>query len=247
MNLIVVAERSFDDRGRISLEGRQATHVREVLRPAVGDSLRVGIVRGRRGTARVLALDGPEILLEPDWNQPPSPRPTIDLVLAMPRPKALARVLATAACMGVGRIDLVNAWRVDKSYLDSPQLQPERLRHNLLLGCEQGATTWLPDIAVHRRLMPLMRGPLAERAGTGQVCCLLAHPSAQTTLEQALPPGTTQPTIAAIGPEGGWIDRECVSFAELGFAGISLGQAVLRVEIAVASLLAQLTLLRRLR
>jgi RsmE family RNA methyltransferase len=50
----------------------------------------------------------------------------------------------------------------------------------------------------------------------------------------------------AIGPEGGWIDREVDTFVARGFAIVSLGAPILRVEAAVASALGQLALLQRL-
>ena len=49
-----------------------------------------------------------------------------------------------------------------------------------------------------------------------------------------------------IGPEGGWIEREVDTFAARGFTIVSLGDAILRTEAAVAGALAQLALLRRL-
>ena len=54
------------------------------------------------------------------------------------------------------------------------------------------------------------------------------------------------PVTLAIGPEGGWIDRELASLAGLGFRAVRLGAAVLRADTAVAALLAQIDLLRRL-
>jgi 16S rRNA (uracil1498-N3)-methyltransferase len=50
----------------------------------------------------------------------------------------------------------------------------------------------------------------------------------------------------AVGPEGGWIASELASFAALGFTPVALGPAVLRVEAAVAALVGQLWLWRRL-
>ena len=87
----------------------------------------------------------------------------------MPRPKALARVIETCAAFAVRRIDLTNAWRVDKSYLRSPKLAAEALAHCGAARREQGATTHLPEIAVHERLMELLDSrwsraePLARR------------------------------------------------------------------------------------
>ena len=247
MNLILIGEDDLRDDGRIALGGRRARHIREVLRASPGDELRIGMCRGRLGQGRVVTIDESDpVILEPRWTCEAAIRPTIDLIIAMPRPKVLARVLQTCACMGVGRIDIVNAWRVDKSYLASPQLSDSSIRTNLLLGCEQGATTWVPDVAIHRLLMPFMRGPLAERLASSQPTAIIAHPRAKRPVESVLKPDGLNVVVAAIGPERGWIDRELTSFRELGFSNVHLGERTLRCEIAVAVLLAQVELVRRL-
>ena len=145
------------------------------------------------------------------------------------------RTLEIAASFAVERVQLTNAWRVDKSYLDSPRLAPAALERAAWLGAAQGVTTHLPEITVHRRLM----GLLAGRYASGQR--LIAHPDAPP-LERAYRGG---PVVVAIGPEGGWIQREVDTFVERGFAPVSLGAPILRVEAAVAALLGQLALLAR--
>ena len=164
----------------------------------------------------------------------------------MPRPKALRRILQSAAALGVSRIDLTNAWRVEKSYLDSPRLTAPALHEALVLGCEQGMTTWLPAVTVHRRLTPLLETlppPETEVA-------ILADPVADGWLEDVpglrAGDGGTRRLVVAVGPEGGWIDRERASFAERGFVAARLADGVMRTETAVTALLAELALLRRL-
>lgn len=237
------------------LDGRRAAHVRHVLRAARGDELRVGRVRGPRGTGRVIDITGRRVRLQISWQEQPCIVPSIDLVLAMPRPKILSRVLQTAACLGVRRIDVVNAWRVDKSYFDSPRLALDAVETDLWLGCEQSATTWVPIFDVHRLLMPFMRGSLADRIANEQARGYIAHPRTTTLIEEtwdALDPHfnpecSQVPLIIAIGPERGWIDRELDSFIAMGFDAVSLGHRVLRVEIAVTTVLAQVSLLQRLQ
>jgi 16S rRNA (uracil1498-N3)-methyltransferase len=245
---LLLFERGELDAGRESVEvqlaadDRRARHLRDVLRARAGQSVRAGVVRGATGRADVLAIDDRGVRLRVHLDADGASAPPIDLIVAVPRPKVLPRVLATAASFGVGRIDLVNAWRVERSYLDSPRLAADELGAALRSGCEQGGSTWVPDIELHRLLMPLLRrGP--ERWPAHRI---VAHPRAGSAIESAIPPGTRAPVLLALGPEGGWIDRELASFAGLGFTAVTLGPAVLRVEAALAAALGQLQLLRRL-
>lgn len=219
---------------------RRARHLREVLRVSVGQRLRAGLVRGATGEAEVLAV-APEVRLRLQLDGPAPARPPVDLVAAIPRPKALSRLVQTAAALGVGRIDLVNAWRVDRSYFESPRLAPAALEADARLGCEQGATTWVPEIAVHRLLMPF----LAAARWPGATL-LVGHPRAGSLVEDVVAPAHAGAVAVAVGPEGGWIERELTSLADLGFRPVRLGAAVLRSDVAVAALLAQIDLLRRL-
>ena len=244
MNLLLVDPRELDDRGEAILTGRRATHIRGVLGAAPGQRLRAGIVGGPIGDAEVIDVaDGAIRIRFEAAGAPPSPLP-IDLVLAVPRPKVLSRVLQAVAAVAVRRVDLVNAWRVDKSYFGSNRLEPERIHEDLLLGAEQGETTHLPAVDVHPRLMSYLD---EQHPGTStQQRKLIAHARGGMDLEVAFPPGSRSPVVLAIGPEGGWIDREVDTFAARGFAVVRLGAAILRVETAVTSALAQLMLLRRL-
>jgi RsmE family RNA methyltransferase len=73
------------------------------------------------------------------------------------------------------------------------------------------------------------------------------HPApAATPIEHALLPGDPSPVVAAIGPEGGWIERELATFVDRGYRVVELGRPILRVEAAIAALLGQITLLARL-
>jgi 16S rRNA (uracil1498-N3)-methyltransferase len=171
----------------------------------------------------------------------PASRPLpIELVLAVPRPKVLTRTIEAAAAFGVERIALTNAWRVDKSYLRSPRLAADALAHAARLGAEQGATTHVVPIATSDRLMQLLDARWPEGHADPRAL-LLAHPHAPA-IETVYRGG---PAVLAIGPEGGWIEREVTTFLARGFHAIAVGGAILRVETAVAAALGQLVLLQR--
>lgn len=246
MNLVLLDAAEVVD-GRAVLRDRRADHLRQVLGVTSGDSVRVGLIGGTIGAATVRSVgDDGAIELDVVCDRPPPPRLPVVLVLAVPRPKVLTRVLEAAAAFAVERIELVNAWRVDKAYLDSPRLAPDALAAAVRLGAEQGATTHLPPVTVHRRLMAWLDGahPAGAVPSAPAIC---AHPRTGRFLEDARPFAAAGggPVTLAIGPEGGWIEREVETFAARGFAVVGLGDAILRVEAAVAAALGQLALLAR--
>lgn len=243
MNLLLFEARELTG-DTLVVADRRAHHLRTVLGVGVGDSVRAGELGGRVGSAHIVADDGSAYTLRVALDSAPSTPLEVDLLLAVPRPKVITRTLEIAASFAVRRIDLTNAWRVDKSYLKSPRLDPQALALAARFGAEQGATTHIPEITVHERLMALLdeRFPAASTGSPG--LRLLAHPGAppiEAAVERA------EPTVLAIGPEGGWIERELDTFVARGFKPVSLGAPILRVEAAVASALGQLLLLRRLR
>lgn len=241
MNLLLVEPGEVAADGTIALEDRRADHLRRIIGAAVGDSVRAGVIAGRIGKATVLSDDGARMTLSLELTDPaPAPMP-VELILAVPRPKVLTRTIEAAAAFGVMRIDLTNAWRVDKSYLASPRLLPDPLAYALRFGAEQGGTTHLPPLKIHDRFMGLIdeRWPNAKN-GT-PATRLVAHPGAPPIESTNL----GWPLAIAIGPEGGWIQRELDTFVERGFKPVSFGQPILRVEQALAVALGQLLLLQR--
>ena len=246
MNLLLLDRQQIRKNTAI-LTGRQAVHIIKTLRSKPGDRIRVGIIDGLLGSGLILDLAPGrveiEIEIETDaGNQPPAKIPT-GLILALPRPIMLRRVLAQAASLGVSRIFLINAKRVEKSFFNASQMGPEKLREALLLGLEQAMDTVLPEISVHQRFRPFVEDHLPEIAASCPIS-LVAHPDGEMNLEQTTFTNQTNPALIAIGPEGGWIDFEIDLLRRQGFKTFSLGPRILRVDTAVPAILAQLNLLR---
>lgn len=220
--------------GLARLTGRRLEHVREVHRAKVGDDLALGLLGGAMGRGRVLRLEDGVLELALTLDQTPPPKLPLTLVLAVPRPKVLNRVVAAAASLGVARLVLLNAWKVEKAYWASPKMQPESLREQLLLGLEQAKDTVLPDLRLARLFRPFVEDelPALLAGGTG----LLAHPGAGGTPPKAL----AAPITLAIGPEGGWIDAEVQSLLNAGLQPLDLGPRILRTETALAALVGRL-------
>ena len=203
-----------------------------------GSRVRVGQIAGMRGTGTVVDLAMDHVTLDVDLTEAPNPAPRVDLIVALPRPPALRRIFQTAATMGVRRIDLVNSLRVQKSYFQTPSLETDAIREQLILGAEQGVTTWLPEVHVHRDLQRYLEGIGSgdDAVGMRWVCDGSGRSAASTSWNE--------PALIAIGPEGGFVEPELVLFQKRGFQVVSLGPAALRCETAVAVVLGQLEVLK---
>lgn len=234
MNLLLLLPEDLVAPDRALLSGRRRVHVREVHRAAAGDDLAVGLLGGRMGRGRVVRLDDDALELSLDLHKDPPPKLPLTLVVALPRPKVLNRVVASAASLGAARIVLVNAWKVEKAYWGSPRLHPDNLRHQAILGLEQAGDTVLPEVRTARLFRPFVEGelPALLAGGTG----LVAHPGSGG----AAPSPLAAPVVLAIGPEGGWIDAELQSLFRAGLRPLDLGPRVLRTETAVAALVGKL-------
>ncbi len=243
MNLVLLEPSELRPDGTARLGGRRAAHAREVLGTAAGDRVLAGVVGGRMGEAEVLAIGEGELVLRPALDRDPPPPSPVSLLLALPRPKVLRRVLQAAAAMGVKRIALVGSWRVEKSYFGSPFLGDEAIRGELLLGLEQGRDTVLPEVTIHRFFKPFVEDVLdGAIPAAGR---LLAHPAGAAPLEAVPVPGDR--ATVAIGPEGGWTPYEAERLRERGFAPFTLGPRALRVEAAVPFAVGQVELWLRTR
>lgn len=223
MNLILLFDEDFVSPDLVRLTGRRRDHVLGVHRVSVGDEMVVGVAGGRIGNGAVTGIDPLEMNVRLDSEPPPAL--DVTLIIALPRPKVLNRVIASVTSLGVKRIYLMNAWRVEKSYWKSPKLSDDNLRLQSILGLEQARDTILPRITVHRFFRELVE----SEAFPGRK--FVAHPYATAAY-----PAVTPATLA-IGPEGGFIAKEIESLVAAGFEPVTMGKRILRVETAISAIL----------
>ena len=232
VNLVLLSEPELVD-GAVALEGERAEHLLDVLRVKVGDTVRVGVVDGDRGRGEVIAIEGRTVRLACVLDAPMLPEPRLDVLLALPRPKVLARLYSPLAQLGVARVLLTNAWRVERYYFDSHVLAPEAIREGLLEGLAQAKDTRVPRVSVHRSLKFLLDRELAELVPEG-TRLVVADPGAEVSLRDAL--AGAPRALVAIGPEGGWTDRERRMLDERRFTRVGMGARTLRSDVATIAL-----------
>lgn len=235
MNLLLLEPDELESE-RVELTDARAAHVRDVLKLGPGDSLRVGRIDGPVGRAEVLEVGGASVTLRCRLDGDAPPRPPVDLVLALPRPKVLKRLYAPLASLGLGRLHLTNASKVERYYFDSHALDAALIRARLLEGLAQARDTRLPVVEIHKSLKALVEDRLD--ALHPEAVRLLADPAySRSAARAASRPGPARRVLLALGPEGGWTAYERDLFERHGFVGVGLGPRVLRSDVATIALL----------
>jgi RsmE family RNA methyltransferase len=238
MNVVLVETHEIVGGSLVVLRDHRATHLLEVLGVTVGSTLRVGVVEGALGVAEVVAIeDGVITIALRSLDETPAPS-RVDLVLCLPRPKVLARLLSPIVQLGVHRLHLSGAWRVEKFYFDATILDPNEQRPLLLEGLAQAKDTRLPIVSVHKSFAWLVRTELGPP--THDVLRLYADPGEPRTIRDAVrqwPSRATGRVLLAIGPEGGFTDRERRELDAASFVRVGLGARVLRSDVATVALL----------
>jgi RsmE family RNA methyltransferase len=240
MNLVLFESHELVE-NQVLLYGRRAEHILSILGLTVGDDLRVGMVCGRIGRGTVVETGDQSVTLQVHLEREPAPVPPVELILALPRPIMLQRIIKQATVLGVRHLHLIRSAKVEKSFFHSPVLQPEKIRSLLLEGMEQAMDSRLPDVTIYHRFKPFVEDVVPTLTGQG----IIAHPAVQVLLPDVYPlRQKDEPKILlAVGPEGGWNEFELECFRSQGFDCFSMGNRILHVDTAVVALLAQLQLL----
>jgi len=234
MNMVLLFDQDFYADNKVSIVGRRAEHIYNIHAAKPGTQLQVGLLNGKKGTGEIISIDASSVKIEVALNTlPPSP-PPLTIILALPRPKMLRRIIFTLTTLGVKKIILINSYRVEKSYWQSPSLDLKNLNNFIHLGLEQAKDTISPTIEQHYRFKPFVEDTLPGL--TRSTLNLIAHPNAKETC----PNNLTKSVTLAVGPEGGFIDYEIGKFEESGFAPIHLGPRILTVETAIPVLVSKL-------
>ncbi len=238
MNVLLFHENESEPGGRVVVEDYRAKHIVKVLGCKPGDTLRVGQVQGRIGEGRILAVKKKfPFRVELDCmltSNPPPPGP-IDVILAFPRPVMLKRIFCQLSPLGIEKIHIIQAGRVEKSFWSAGICNRDEYYAHLIYGLEQAVDTMLPSVSFYRNYRQFMTESLPEII-KGYDTLLLAHPDGRKGLHDCVVAGETKKTLLAIGAEGGWLDEEVDDFLQSGFTPFTIGNRILRVDTAVCNI-----------
>lgn len=235
MNLILFEGGELRE-GAVTVRGTRAKHLIHVLRGVEGQAVRVGLIDGPIGTGTIVSISSEQVDLRCTFEEKPRPRPTVDLLLALPRPKVMRRLWAQLAALGVGRIILTNADRVERNYFDTHVLRSETYRPLLIEGLQQARDTALPCVSIHKQFKVLIEDELD--ALVPHAPRFVAHAGENRGLRAAVKDSGAAGALLAIGPEGGWNDFELRLLAAHRFQIADAGPRTLRSDTACVALVA---------
>jgi len=233
MNLLLFHQEEINN-GVAEIHGQRLEYIKSFIKPEAGDTLRIGIINGLTGEGTITCIDNKKMALSLTLHAPPPAPLPVKLILAMPRPKVLNRIIQHATSMGIKEIYIIKTWRVEKSYWESPVLTEENLLQQMITGLEQGKDTVLPAIKIRKRFKPFVEDELPSISQ--DTLALVAHPVSKNSCPREAGGSVT----LAIGPEGGFIPYEIDALNLIGFKPVSLGERILRVETALPVIIGKL-------
>lgn len=252
MNCILLPDENFSHHYAQITAPEQIAHSHNVLKAQIGDSLKIGRLGGLLGTAVIDNITSNSIQLRKlNLAIAPPAKLNVTVILALPRPKVLRRLLIDMTALGVRDIVLVNSYRTQKSYWQSPMLN--RLDEFVLAGLQQGVDTIAPTITLQKRFKPFVEDKLADLITDRAI---VAHPYSQlsfasylqqqacssnllTPTELLNTSNKTLPSVVFIGSEGGWLTYEVELLVGQGCQAVNIGTRILRTEAAVNVILGQ--------
>ena len=244
MNIILLDKDEING-DHTTLKDHRAEHIVKVLRSSRGDRVTVGIINGKTGYGIIKEIVGRKpylVKLQLALERYPDITPPIDILLALPRPIVFKRIISHLTTLGVRRILVVNAAKVEKSYWESSVVSENGWQRHVREGLEQAVDTRLVDISFYRGFKPFMQEIVPGIKDRYQQM-LVAHPHTTNNLAEVFRAGAS-PVLLAIGPEGGWNEYELDQMELMGFDQFTLGARVLRVETAVNALHGAISMLR---
>jgi len=214
----------FSD-NRASLTGEHANHLQRVLRARVGQEF--DIVTGsavRRG--QIVSLADGRVDFNLSEEVPTVSVPNLTLVMAIFKFDRMEWAIEKCTELGVNKIVPVIARRTEVHLASAAIKRVERWERIAAQATEQSRRAAVPKIDAPMKI--------ADAATlSGALRALLSESDPEVQLRDVLVQNSSSnETILAVGPEGGWTDDEVNLFRRNGWICASLGPTILRAETA---------------
>jgi 16S rRNA (uracil1498-N3)-methyltransferase len=216
------------------MEGEAAHHLGRVLRAQTGQLYELS--DGERvwlGRIESVSRDRVQFALVEEL---PAMHPgvAVTLLLSVVKFDAFEWAIEKATELGVSSIVPLAAERSERALVAAAKKRSERWKKILLESSQQSRRVRIPMLTDIR---PTDDAFADEKES---LRLLLSERSGAPPLREVLAGKREKAAALAIGPEGGWTDRELEVARQAGFVEASLGKLILRTETAVVATLASL-------
>jgi 16S rRNA (uracil1498-N3)-methyltransferase len=207
----------------------------------VGESRSCGI-EGYGSTVFIPTVVDSSIIKGEICQSPPKvfTRVPITLAVSICRPQSVKKLVQLVASLGLEGINFFVGDKTELSYLQSKSLLRDNLELESIKALEQTGDHEIPDFAVYRSLKSLLDSETSDATLTK---VLTASVESKLTLK-SLTKGNSEGSryVLVIGSEKGLSEKEYQYLEEVNAFNFSLGERILRVEMAASCAVAQLLL-----
>lgn len=212
------------------ITGARAEYIRERHALRRGQTTRAGVMGGDRGTAIVEEEGAGRYALQLSLQERALALLPLSIVVAIPRPQTIKKVISYGTMLGVRAITFVVSDRSEKNYSKSRSLRSAEIEEQVVMALEQSGGTLSPAISVEGSLVEWID---SEHAESSRLIFADIRSSSKPMAE-------SDPKTLILGPELGFSERELALMQEREALGISLGERILRVEVALVAAVSRL-------
>jgi 16S rRNA (uracil1498-N3)-methyltransferase len=207
----------------------EAKHCTQVMRHQVGDRIRVFDGKGEEAEAEIASISSKRVEFHIlSQHHTPSPSVSISLLQAVPKGANMELIIEKAVELGVNAIHPVLTERtVVKLDAKDALKKQEKWQRVALEACKQCGQNWLPEVHLPKPFLEVLR-----ELPPYEVKIIAAIQPDSQSLNSILSGGNPTSAALCIGPEGDFTPAEYTAARASGFAPMTLGPLVLRVETA---------------
>lgn len=210
--------------GLTTLEGDQAHHAIHVMRSKVGDEVVLFDGKGSEHDAIVVAVAKKKLHLEVSSSRAFERKRCRDISIAVALPKGDRQKFLVEKLVELGVSRLVPL-KTNRSVAVASDNVVERMRRQVIEASKQCGRNYLMSIDDEHTVQQLIDSTSSDLSR------FVANPNGAVDVSLADGQQTTA-AIIAVGPEGGFTDREQQDFEKSEWKNVNLGPTILRIETA---------------
>lgn len=220
--------------GLVQLSKEEAGHAIRVMRIQKGESVTLFDGADHESEAVIESVSRNECVCRSRETivLPRMPPSDLTIAVALPKPDRAKELVERLTELGVTSVVPINADRTQRPPSSSLM---QKLSRVVIEACKQSGRNRLMQIHSPVPSIEFFN----DHSDREEATSLIAHVSEDSAMISSLlngiEPSSKTRYLVAIGPEGGWTDEEAKLAMNSGFAPVSLGQRVYRIETAAAA------------